>query len=113
MSIITDYLAKLSQPEHEALEHIRQRVISLAPDAEEVITYGMPGFKHNGKYLLAFSAFKDHLSLFPGAEPVESIKARLDGFTMSKGTIQFTPEKPIPDDILTEIIQLCLERTKQ
>lgn len=85
-------------------------VHELCPDAEEVKTYGMPGFKYKGKYLLSFAAFKDHLSLFPGAEAPAQLEEKLTAYRRSKGTIQFTLEQPLPDDLLREIILLCKTR---
>ena len=64
----------------------------------------MPGFKYNGKYLVAFSIFKDHLSLFPTSGPIESLKDKLADFKTSKGGIQFTPQKPIPESLIKEIL---------
>jgi uncharacterized protein YdhG (YjbR/CyaY superfamily) len=104
MSVIDDRLNQLQQPEREALEHIRQLVLDLVPDAQEVISYNMPGFKYKGKYLLTFEAFNDHLSLFPGAT-VDFFKERLTGYKLSKGTIQFTVDKPLPDDIIKDIVR--------
>ena len=70
----------------------------------------MPVFKVNGKYILGIAAFKDHMSLFPGSEPVEGLKEKLKEFKTSKGTIQFTADKPIPETIVKEIVDLCLLR---
>src|SRR5882672_11738724 len=100
MTVIDDYLNTISSPQKEELERIRAQVKQLAPEAEEVITYGMPGFKYKGKYLISFSAFKDHLSLFPGAGPIEELKDPLQAYTLSKGTIQFTLDHPLSDELL-------------
>ncbi len=109
MSVIDDYLKDYSQPEREALERVRTIVKEAAPEAEEVITYGMPGFKYKKKYLIAFAPFKDHLSIFPGANPTEMMKGKLDGFTLSKGTIQFTLDKPIPKEIIKQLLQIRIK----
>src|SRR5215471_15685790 len=97
MSVIDEYFAQLGAPEREALERIRQIVRTTVPEAEEVISYGMPGFTYKGKYLVGLNAFRDHLSLFPTSAPVEAFRERLRDFTLSKGTIQFTLEKPVPE----------------
>lgn len=110
MSIIDDLLAPLEPTQRRELERIRGIVKQLCHDAEEVKTYGMPGFKYKGKYLLSFGAFKDHLSIFPGAEPIESLKEKLKAYEGSKGTIQFTLEEPIPDELVKEIVTLCMKR---
>lgn len=109
MSVIDDYFSSLSPSQKEALDHIRQLIKRMYPDVQETIGYGMPVMKLNGKYLLGFSAFKDHLSVFPGSYPVEQLKDQLKEFKTSKGTVQFTLEKPLSDDLLTQIIRLSEE----
>jgi len=110
MSVIDELLENVKPDQRTALEHIRQLVSFVTPDADEVMTYGMPGFKYKGKYLISFAAFKDHMSIFPGAEPIDVLKDELRAFKTSKGTVQFTLEQPIPDDLLLKIIRLSKDR---
>lgn len=105
MSVIDDYLQEIPGPERAELERIRQIVHSMVPDAEEVISYGMPVLKYKGKYVVGFNAFKDHLSLFPTAEPIEKLKDRLQGYKLSRGTIQFTLDKPLPEELIREVMR--------
>jgi uncharacterized protein YdhG (YjbR/CyaY superfamily) len=109
MSVIDDYLKKVDQPERGELERIRKLIRSVAPDATEVMTYGMPGFKYQGKYLIAYAAFRDHLSVFPGAGATQALKSQLAGYKLSKGTIQFTLDTPLSDDIIKQLVK---HRTK-
>lgn len=104
MSVIDERFLGLSPTDRVALQHVRETVLTIAPNAEEVITYNMPGFKYRGKYLVAFESFKDHLSLFPGAA-ISMFTNELKDFKTSKGTIQFTVEKPLPDEVLRSIIR--------
>ena len=110
MTVIDEYFEHVEEPQRVALERIRAIVKDVAPEVEEVITYGMPGFKYKKKYLISFSAFKDHLSIFPGAEAIETYKDELSDFKLSKGTVQFTLENPIPDQLLKEIVQNGVDR---
>lgn len=96
MSVIDDYLNKLENPQRNELQRIRTIVHDTAPNSEEVISYKMPAFKYKGKYLIGFNVFKDHLSLFPTSEPIELMKDDLKNFKLSRGTIQFSVENPIP-----------------
>jgi uncharacterized protein YdhG (YjbR/CyaY superfamily) len=105
MSTIDDYLINIESLQKTELEKVRNAVKKAVPEAQEVITYGMPGFKYKGKYLIAFAPFKDHLSIFPGTEAVEAFKNKLSGYKTSKGTIQFTVDNPIPEDIIIDICQ--------
>ncbi|HSW79963.1 MAG TPA: DUF1801 domain-containing protein [Candidatus Saccharimonadales bacterium] len=106
MTVIDTYLKTISEADAAELERIRDIVHEVVPEATEVITYGMPGFKYKGKYLVAFNSFKDHLSIFPGAKPTAVLSDKLGEYKLSKGTIQFTLEKPLPDSLIKEMIDV-------
>lgn len=103
---IDEYLSNMQPDQLASFEHIRALVHRIAPDGTESISYGMPAFKYQGKPLLYVGAFKDHMSLFPTSGPIEAMKDQLVGFTVAKGTIQFTPDKPIPDEIITQLLRI-------
>ncbi len=105
MSAVDEYLDKVNAAQRPGLNRIRTIVKQVASDAEEVISYAMPGFKYKGKYLITYAPFKDHSSIFPGAEAIEANKHQLEGFESSKGTVQFTDDKPIPEDVLIAIVK--------
>lgn len=86
-----------------ALETLRKQILAAAPGAEEHFGYGLPGFKHNGHPLVYIGAAKDHVALY-GSVPV-GFKERLKGFTVTKGTIRFTPEKPLPAALVKDIVK--------
>ncbi len=114
MSVIDEYLKRFSGPEKAELEKIRTLVKATVPEAQEVITYGLPGFKYKGHYLVAFSAFKDHLGLFPTSGPIDALKDKLTDYKTSRGGIQFTPQKPLPDSLVKEILHIRIaEITKK
>jgi len=104
MSEIDDYLIKFEGPEKAELVELRSIVHATVPEAKEVITYSMPGFKYKNKYLVAFNIFKDHIGLFPTSGPIETLKDKLADFDTSKGGIQFTVKKPIPETLIKEIL---------
>jgi uncharacterized protein YdhG (YjbR/CyaY superfamily) len=99
MTKVDEYLSQVSPSQKKELERIRAVVQKLIPNAEEVITYGMPGFKYKKK-------FKNHMSIFPGAGAIEKLNDKLGSYTLSKGTVQFTNDHPIPEALLHEIIML-------
>lgn len=112
MPVIDDYLDKHATPPQRAeLERIRQIAKRLVPDAEEVISYGIPTLKYKGKHLLYFAAFKNHMSVFPGSQLSEEIQNKLDlsKFKVAKGTIQFTEANPLPESIIKELVMNRLE----
>jgi len=105
-----DYLADVAEPDRAALERIRRVVKELVPQAEEGKSYGMPALKYNKRPLVGFVAAKKHLSLFPFSPAViEALTDRLDGFELSKGTIRFTAEHQLPDDVLRDVVMLRLD----
>lgn len=106
MSVIDTYLESISPVQHQALQHIREIIQSQVPDAEEAISYGMPTFKYKKKNLIHFAAFKDHMSLFPAGDEMVSSIVGVDAFRTSKGTLQFTIDTPIPDDMIKQIVAL-------
>jgi uncharacterized protein YdhG (YjbR/CyaY superfamily) len=100
-----EYLASVPEPQKAELERIRQIVRRTVPDAEESVSYGMPAFKYKKRPLLAFRMSKNHLSVFPfSPDAVDAARDALAGFELSKGTVRFTPDKPIPDAALEELL---------
>jgi uncharacterized protein YdhG (YjbR/CyaY superfamily) len=96
-----EYLAGLAEPERTALERVRRFVRSEVPEAEESKSYGMPAFRYRGRPLLGVKAHAHHLSVVPfSAGAVEAAKGALGGFDASKGTVRFTPDRPLPDEAL-------------
>lgn len=105
MTYIEEYLTTVSDVDDKnALQHIRNLVHELVTPVEETKGYGIPTFKYKGKNLVHFAAYKDHLSLFPASGAITAYEKELRGFTVSKGTIQFTANKPLSDELLTKII---------
>jgi len=110
MSPVDEYLAAVAPPQRNELLRIQKLITTLVPEARQKISYGMPAFTYKGKYLIAYGAFKNHLSLFPGAEPVGILKETLKGNITGKGTIQFTPDQPLSDEVIQEIVHLSMAR---
>jgi uncharacterized protein YdhG (YjbR/CyaY superfamily) len=106
MSEMDDYLDGLPQDQREALARVRAVVERVAQDAEEGVSYGMPAYLYAGRPLLGFRAAKKHLSAFPfSPAAVEAVQDRLEGFDLSKGTIRFTADRPVPEDVLVDLIR--------
>lgn len=99
-----DYLALLPAAQQKALQTLRKQILAAAPDCTEHFGYGLPGFKYNGHPMLYLGAAKNHVALY-GSVPV-GFKDRLKDFTVSKGTIQFTPEKPLPAALVKDIVKM-------
>lgn len=106
MTAVDDYFAGLDAPARAAFERIRVLAGELAPDAEQGTSYGMAALRHRGKPLLGFKAAKDHLAVFPfSPAAVDAVRDRLTGFSLSKGTVRFTPDIPLPDDVVRDLVR--------
>jgi uncharacterized protein YdhG (YjbR/CyaY superfamily) len=107
MSDIDDYLAAVPDPRFRAaLGHLRSVIAAAAPGADEGTSYGMPAFRLHGRPLVGFQAAKDHLGFYPMSPAlIEAHAAELAGFSTSKGTIRFTPDHPLPDALVREIVR--------
>lgn len=101
---VDEYLKAQPAGFRAALEKLRLQIKAAAPKAEESISYGMPAYKYKGA-LVYFGAFKNHCSFFPGSSSILANKEGLKGFTITKGTIQFTPENPIPAALIKSIVK--------
>jgi uncharacterized protein YdhG (YjbR/CyaY superfamily) len=86
------------------LHKIRQAIRSVVPpEATEIISYNIPAFKLK-KVLVWYGAFANHCSLFPTKAVLEAFKDDLKGFTVSKGTVQFPLEKPMPVALIKKLV---------
>ena len=76
------------------------------PEAEEGTSYGMPAFKYKQRPLLGFKASKNHLSVFPFSPgAIDAARDSLTGFDLAKGTVRFTPEQPLPEAALEQLLR--------
>lgn len=99
-----EYIAAFPVETQKRMEQIRATVKKAAPQAEEVISYGMPSFRLNGR-LLYFAAFKNHIGFYPMATGVEAFRTLLSDYKWAKGSIQFPLSKPVPTDLITNIVK--------
>jgi len=107
---LDEYLSALPEDQRRALEKLRATIRSAAPDATEAISYQMPAFKQDGRFLVSFAAFKDHLSLFPASYAVmERFGSDLEPYVSGKGTLRFTVDRPIPETLVRRIVKARLE----
>lgn len=109
MTVIDEYFEKIGADEKSELERIRKIVKMTVPEAEEVMSYGMPAFNYKGKYLIGFYVFNKHMSLFPTAKPINALKSKLGNFKLSKGTIQFSLDNLIPESLIRKLILYRIE----
>ncbi|HEV3186761.1 MAG TPA: DUF1801 domain-containing protein [Acidimicrobiales bacterium] len=107
---IDAYLAGLTEPQRSTLQDLRQTIIAIIPEAEEVISYGMPAFRIEDRVVAGFAAFKQHLSYFPHSGSVLPVlKKDLKPYATSKGALRFTPDTPLPRSLVEKLIAVRLD----
>jgi uncharacterized protein YdhG (YjbR/CyaY superfamily) len=109
---IDEYIATFPKNIQTILLEIRQVIRDAAPQALEAISYQIPTFKLNGN-LVHFAAFKDHISFFPTSSGVEAFRKELTSYESSKGTIRFPLDKPIPLDLVKQIVKFRVKESLQ
>ena len=90
--------------EQAEFERIKRIVLSEVPEAEQVVSYGMPTFKYQKKVILHVGAFTDHMSIFPGAAAGVKFASQLKDYKTSKGTIQFALDRHLPEKLIRDIV---------
>ncbi len=103
---VADYLAAAPKDKRAALKKVRKAIKAAAPKATEGMSYGLLGFKHNGKPLVYLGYAKAHCALYGSTGRfVEAHKAELKAYELSKGTIRFPADHPLPDRLVTKMIR--------
>ena len=102
---VEEYLAAVPEPARSILNKVRAAIRSVVPaETTEVISYRIPAFKYKGM-LMWYAAFSDHCSLFPTASVINTFKKDLKDFRVSKGTIHFSVDKPLPAALLKKMVK--------
>jgi uncharacterized protein YdhG (YjbR/CyaY superfamily) len=103
---IDEYLAALPADQRDALQLLRAQIARAAPDAVETISYGMPTFKLGRHFLVSFAGWKAHCSLYPLTDTFLGAHAdELDGYERTKGSVHFTPARPLPERVVDQLIK--------
>jgi uncharacterized protein YdhG (YjbR/CyaY superfamily) len=109
---VDGYLRTLSPDKRAALQKLRRTIRGITPKAVECVSYGVPGFRLDGKLLVSYAAAARHCSIFPGAYPVAALERELGAYSTSKGTVRFQPDKPLPATLVRKLIKARLAERK-
>ena len=105
------YLAALPADKQGLLEGVRATIRRVVPDAEETIAYDMPAFRLGGRFLVSYAGWKRHCSIYPLTDEfLAKHQAELEGYGRTKGSLHFTPERPLPDALLRALVRDLLAR---
>lgn len=109
MTALQDYLQALTPLQQAEFERIRTIVKRAVPDAEELISYGVPTFKYNKRPLLYFGAYPGHLSLYPTGDDMIAAIPELAASRTGKGTLQYSIDNPLSDELVAAIVAFRLK----
>lgn len=109
MTPLDHYFLAVCESQEMAFASLRNLVKDCLPDATEDIWYSMPTLKINGKAIVSYAAFKNHVSIFPlSAAVISAMADELKEYKTSKGTIQFSKEKPATKELVEKVVSLRL-----
>jgi uncharacterized protein YdhG (YjbR/CyaY superfamily) len=103
---IDEYIAAFPADVQKILEELRSTIKTAAPGAQEKISYGIPTFTLKGKYLIYFAGWKNHISMYPIPAGSEEFNRKIEPYAAGKGTLKFPLDKPLPLDLVDEMVKL-------
>ena len=110
---IDEYISTFPADIQAILEKVRQAIQKAAPEAVETMSYGIPTFNLNGRHLVFFAGWKRHISLYPIPAGDEAFQQAIAHYKRAKGSIQFPFDKPIPYDLVEQIVTLLIKETPE
>jgi uncharacterized protein YdhG (YjbR/CyaY superfamily) len=110
---IDEYIAGFPEATQKLLNKVRSTMRKAIPKAEETISYGIPTFKLNGRYVVYFAGYKNHISVYPAPRENPEFKKELSAYKGGKGTVQFPLDEPLPLELITRITRFRLQINKE
>ena len=110
---IDDYIADFHEEVQEILQNIRKAIQKTTPESTEAIKYAIPTFVLNGKNLVHFAAFKNHIGFYPTPTGIDSFEKALSIYKQGKGSVQFPLDEPIPIDLIEKIVKFRMEEVSK
>jgi uncharacterized protein YdhG (YjbR/CyaY superfamily) len=102
---IDEYISSFPENVQEIMKQLRKTIKAAAPKAGEKISYNMPTFTLNGKYLVYFAGWKNHIAFYGAPRGNPDFKDDLSAFESGAGTLQFPYDQPMPYPLITKIVK--------
>ena len=109
---VDQYIAAFPAEVKKRMQQLRKTIKAAAPNADEVISYQIPGYKYFGM-LVYFAAYKNHIGFYPGAGGVLEFYEKLSSFKSAKGSVQFPNDRPIPYDVISKIVKFRVKQNEE
>lgn len=110
---VDDYIASYPEETRTQLARVRTAIRTAVPDAREKISYGMATFVLDGKPLLYFAGWKNHVGVYPVPTGDAAFEEAIRPFRRAKDTVRFPITKPVPLDLVATIARLCVKRAAE
>jgi uncharacterized protein YdhG (YjbR/CyaY superfamily) len=111
---VDEYLRAVQEPKRSTLQALRETILEIVPNAEQVISYRVPAFRVHGKTFAGFAAFRDHLSYLPFSGSVlTQLGGELEGYTMTKSALHFDVDHSLPTTLVEKLISVRLEEIRE
>ena len=102
---VDEYIAGFPDDVRKILEDIRRTIRKVEPGFQEAIRYGIPTFQWNGKNVIHFAGYKNHVGVYPAPRESEEFREELSAYKGGRGTVQFPLSEPIPHDLIRRIVE--------
>lgn len=107
---VDEYIKLFPKEVQDMLQAIRQILRRELPESTEVISYGIPCFKVDGKYVVYFAGWKNHISLYPIPKGDAAFQKEIAPYKAGRGTLRFSLDKPIPEGLIKKVVSLLSKR---
>ena len=109
---VDEYMADFPADVKKRMQQLRKTIKAGAPNADELISYQMPGYKYFGM-LVYFAAYKNHIGFYPGTGGLLEFYKELSSFKSAKGSVQFPHDRPIPYDMISKIVKFRVKQNEE
>ena len=110
---INEYVSSLPENAQKAMSEIIATIKAKVPNAEEHISYNMPAFKVNGEYFVHFSAWKNHIGMYPIPAGNEALQKQIEPYRSAKSSLNFPLDKPMPIKLIEKVIKFRIAENLQ
>lgn len=110
---VDEYIATFPKETQKLLEEVRAAVKAVAPDASEKISYGIGAFELNGKNLIGFAGWKNHISIYPIPSGSDAFNKKVSQYAAGKGTLKLPLDEPLPKRLISQIVKYRVAALKR